>query len=368
MSKFLDRQITIDEKRFSPCLDHDDRAGRRPAQGSVEALPPRGACRPGAGTGGVVTGVAPVGLAACLPQGSGRLMSCCASKPSKAGKAAKQARKTEHKAVAEAAASATQATGSAQLAQLSGARDAETASCGLSQTYSEGDRKVTEAEPPELPKPATMPRQQQQAEQIAAPAGENEAETSEPAKAEVSVTEVVVEAPEPPPGTASPGRSVAMDVTVPEGHKAGDTITLDLGGGLELDVVIPEGHRAGDTFEVELEGGGGVDAEEEDAEEYAEEEEEKEKEKEKEEGEVVTESSTELHKSEPKPELESEEEFSDSEWDEARLGDVFGTSRDNHARREQARRADFSEGSNDSDVDSAFTSDEEEGEEGSRLS
>jgi hypothetical protein len=335
-------------------------------QGSVEALPPRGACRPGAGTGGVVTGVAPVGLAACLPQGSGRLMSCCASKPSKAGKAAsKQARKTEHKAVAEAAASATQATGSAQLAQLSGARDAETASCGLSQTYSEGDRKVTEAEPPELPKPATMPRQQQQAEQIAAPAGENEAETSEPAKAEVSVTEVVVEAPEPPPGTASPGRSVAMDVTVPEGHKAGDTITLDLGGGLELDVVIPEGHRAGDTFEVELDGGGGVDAEEEDAEEYAEEEE---KEKEEGWGAVVVAGSTEPHKSEPKPELESEEEFSDSEWDEARLGDVFGTSRDNHARREQARRADFSEGSNDSDNDSASTSDEEEGEEGSRLS
>ena len=84
---------------------------------------------------------------------------------------------------------------------------------------------------------------------------------------------------------------------------------------------------------------------------------------------MVVAGSTEPHnESEPKPELESEEEFSDSEWDEARLGDVFGASRDNHARREQARRADFSEGSNDSDNDSASASDEEEGEEGSRLS
>jgi hypothetical protein len=146
-----------------------------------------------------------------------------------------------------------------------------------------------------------------------------------------------------------------MEVTVPKGYAAGDTITLDLGAGRELDVQIPDGHREGDMFEVELllssdsdnvdttasssqsenlQHSAGISGEPPRAKQTA----------------AARELETEPEQ-QPKPHPEQEEElgdsgsddsdeFSDSEWDDARTGDALGKSRDSFARREHAREAD----------------------------
>jgi hypothetical protein len=146
-----------------------------------------------------------------------------------------------------------------------------------------------------------------------------------------------------------------MEVTVPKGYAAGDTITLDLGAGRELDVQIPDGHREGDMFEVELllssdsdnvdttasssqsenlQHSAGISGEPPRAKQTA----------------AAREPEPEPEE-QPKPHPGQEEElddsgsddsdeFSDSEWDDARTGDALGKSRDSFARREHAREAD----------------------------
>jgi hypothetical protein len=46
--------------------------------------------------------------------------------------------------------------------------------------------------------------------------------------------------------------STAIEVTVPDGSAAGDTISLELPDGTELEVSIPSGCQAGDVFDVEI--------------------------------------------------------------------------------------------------------------------
>lgn len=115
----------------------------------------------------------------------------------------------------------------------------------------------------ELPQLATVPATQTPAPEllptptpISQPAVAPEPRPDAPVSAIASrgdailhhVREPPTPVPEPVPEPDSGTRSV--DVTVPEGLIAGDTISLELPDGTEIDIDIPEGVAAGDVFDV----------------------------------------------------------------------------------------------------------------------
>ena len=109
---------------------------------------------------------------------------------------------------------------------------------------------------------------------------------------------------------------------MPDGHTGGDSFVIELPDGTEIDIDTPEGLVAGDVFEIELNDDDSTEPEEE--------------------------------------EEEEGEEFSDSEWDDARAGDALGTSRDNHARRAMAQAADQAPKKKQPQDDASSSSDDDE--------
>ena len=148
----------------------------------------------------------------------------------------------------------------------------------------------------------------------------------------------------------------SMDVTVPEGVKAGDTISLELPDGREMEVKIPPGHVPGDVFEIELdeEEDGNDAAAVADAADAA-----PAREQSKSPVEALDVAVTAgtgvapLGAAEAAPQPakttsdDTDDEFSDSEWDDARAGDAVGKSRDNFQRRRDAQIADANANSED---------------------
>ena len=146
--------------------------------------------------------------------------------------------------------------------------------------------------------------------------------------------------PEPEP-QAEPLAGQTLEVMCPVGVGPGDTIYIQYDGE-EVEVTIPEGVAAGDEFSVDVSVGGGEDDDEET------------------ESEAGDDFSVDMNvggaeddDEETERDEDEEDEFSDSEWDDARAGDALGTSRDNYARRAQARAADLGpDPDSDSDSDS----------------
>jgi hypothetical protein len=205
-------------------------------------------------------------------------------------------------------------------------------------------------EPDSVAEPMPVPKQEPASEPELEPEPElasSNAQLADPVFAELAFLMDDLADDDGPSGTDE-----TLEVTVPEGSGPGDTISLDLPDGREIDVEIPAGHVAGDVFEVEL------DADDDEliqaaAAGHAR---------------ALTTGSKPAVSQGPalsaasavaaavaagtKPsaspsaarELERSispnDEFSDSEWDEARAGDAVGHSRDTYSRRRDAQQAD----------------------------